>query len=268
MSFYGLRIIPICINQEFITGDNMKAVILAGGKGTRLKPYTTCFPKPLMPIGEEPILEIVVKQLKCCGFNEIIMAVGHLAELIKVFFNNGNKYDLKIGYYREDKPLGTAGPLAQLKNEIDDDFLMMNGDILTDLDYSQLIRSHEESDAIATISLKQNKVPIDFGVVELNKDSNIVGYSEKPKIDYLVSMGIYAFSPRIFEYISPNKYLDIPDLIKMLISAGEKVNGYVYDGYWLDIGRPDDYEKANEDLNYVYNQIYRGKNETDTFIGH
>ena len=121
----------------------MKAVILAGGKGTRLKPYTTVFPKPLMPIGDEPILEIVVKQLKSYGFNEIIMAVGHLSELIQVFFNDGNKYGLKIKYYREDKPLGTAGPLAQIKNELKDNFLMMNGDILTNLNFSELIEFHK-----------------------------------------------------------------------------------------------------------------------------
>ena len=237
----------------------MKAVILAGGKGTRLKPYTTVFPKPLMPIGEEPILEIVIKQLKSYGFNEVLMAVGHLAELIQTFFNNGNKYDLKINYYRENKPLGTAGPLAQMKNEIEDNFLMMNGDILTSLDFSELIKSHEKSGAIATISLKKKNVPIDFGVVELNEDSNIVGYSEKPQLEYVVSMGIYAFSPRIFEFIKPNEYLDIPDLILRLISAGEKVNGYVYDGYWLDIGRPDDYEKANTDVDNVYTKLFRGK---------
>lgn len=237
----------------------MKAVILAGGKGTRLKPYTTVFPKPLMPIGSEPILEIVVKQLKSCGFNEITMAVGHLAELIKVFFNNGNNHDIKINYYREKKPLGTAGPLAQMKDEIDDNFLMMNGDILTNLDFSRLIEHHQKNGAIATISLKKKRVPIDFGVVELNNDENIVGYSEKPQIEYLVSMGIYAFSPRIMEFIPPDEYLDIPDLIIKLIEAGEKVNGYVYDGYWLDIGRPDDYEKANADVDIVYNQLFRGK---------
>jgi len=236
----------------------MKAVILAGGKGTRLRPYTTVFPKPLMPIGDEPILEIVIKQLKQNGFGEILMAVGHLAELIKAFFNDGNKYDLKIKYYREDMPLGTAGPLAQIKDEIDDNFLMMNGDILTDLNYSQFIKAHKKNDAIATISLKKEIVPIDYGVVELNEKSNIVGYSEKPHIDYLVSMGIYAFNPGIMEFIRPDEYLDIPDLIIKLISEGEKVNGYVYDGYWLDIGRPDDYERANEDLGKVYNQLFRG----------
>jgi NDP-sugar pyrophosphorylase family protein len=135
----------------------------------------------------------------------------------------------------------------------------MNGDILTNLDFSKLIKSHQKNGAIATISLKRKKVPIDFGVVELNEDIDIIGYSEKPQIDYLVSMGIYVFSPRIFEFVKPNEYLDIPDLIKMLISKGEKVNGYVYDGYWLDIGRPDDYEKANQDLNQVYSQLFGGK---------
>jgi len=237
----------------------MKAVILAGGKGTRLKPYTTIFPKPLMPIGDEPILEIVVKQLKYYGFHEIFMAVGHLAELIQVFFNDGDNYDLKIKYYREDKPLGTAGPLAQMKNEIHENFLMMNGDILTDLDFNELIKFHEKNDAIATISLKKKNVPIDFGVVELNENNNIVDYIEKPEIDYVVSMGIYMFSPKIFEYIQPNEYLDIPHLIKKLISEGEKVNGYLYDGYWMDIGRPHDYEKANKDVDTVYNNLFRGK---------
>jgi len=233
----------------------MKAVILAGGKGTRLKPYTTVFPKPLMPIGDNPILEIVIHQLKSHGFNEIIMAVGHLAELIMVFFNDGSKYGIKIKYTREEKPLGTAGPLALMKEELKETFLMMNGDVLTTLNYSDLVDYHKRTEAIATIALKKRTVKIDFGVPEVDEANNIIGYTEKPDVEYLVSMGIYAFDPRVLEYIEPSKYLDFPDLIKKLISNGETVKGYVYDGYWLDIGRPDDYERANREIDEIYNEL-------------
>ena len=233
----------------------MKAVILAGGKGTRLKPYTTVFPKPLMPIGDKPILEIVVQQLKSHGFDEVIMAVGHLAELIMTFFNDGSKYGINIKYTRENKPLGTAGPLALMKEELNETFLMMNGDVLTTLDFSDLVKYHKKNGAIATIALKKRDVKIDFGVVEIDDGNSIVGYKEKPKIDYLVSMGVYAFEPLLLEYINPNEYLDFPDLIKKLISNGETVKGYVYDGYWLDIGRPDDYERASRDIDKIHDKL-------------
>jgi NDP-sugar pyrophosphorylase family protein len=230
----------------------MKAVILAGGKGTRLKPYTTVFPKPLMPIGDKPILEIVVRQLKSYGFDEIIMAVGHLAELIMTFFNDGSKYGVKIKYTGEDKPLGTAGPLALMKEDLHETFLMMNGDVLTTLDYSNLVDYHRRNGALATIALKKRDIKIDFGVVDLDDNNNIVGYNEKPLINYLVSMGVYVFEPEVLKYIRPNEYLDFPDLIKNLISKGEMVKGYLYDGHWLDIGRLEDYEIANREIEAIY----------------
>ena len=233
----------------------MKAVILAGGKGTRLKPYTTVFPKPLMPINDKPILEIVVRQLKSRGFDEAIITVGHLAELIMTFFGDGSKFGVKIEYSREDKPLGTAGGLGLLKRELNETFLMMNGDVLTTLDFSDLVNYHKRNGAIATIALKKRDVKIDFGVVEIDEDNSIVGYKEKPKIDYLVSMGVYVFEPRVLDYIKPNEYLDFPDLIKKLISNGETVKGCVYDGYWLDIGRPDDYERANREIGEICGKL-------------
>ena len=233
----------------------MKAVILAGGLGTRLKPYTTVFPKPLMPIGESPILEIIVKQLKAKGFNEITLAVGHLSELIMAFFNNGSKYGLKIEYSKEEKKLGTAGGLGLLKNKLEDDFLVMNGDVLTGLDFSEFLEFHKETGSIATIALNRRHVDIDFGVVELDENRALIGYIEKPKIDYLVSMGVYAFNERILEFIPSHEYLDIPDLMKRLLSEGEKVNGFIHDGYWLDIGRPGDYIKANEDIQKIYREL-------------
>ena len=233
----------------------MKAVILAGGLGTRLKPYTTVFPKPLMPIGESPILEIIIKQLKAKGFNDITLAVGHLSELIMAFFNNGSKYGLKIEYSKEEKKLGTAGGLGLLKNKLVDDFLVMNGDVLTGLDFSEFLEFHKKTGSIATIALNRRHVDIDFGVVELDENRTLIGYIEKPKIDYLVSMGVYAFNESILEYIPSHEYLDIPDLMKRLLSEGEKVNGFIHDGYWLDIGRPDDYIKANEDIQKIYREL-------------
>jgi NDP-sugar pyrophosphorylase family protein len=233
----------------------MKAVILAGGKGTRLKPYTTVFPKPLMPINDKPILEIVIRQLKSHGFDEVIITVGHLAELIMAFFGDGSKFDIKIKYSREDKPLGTAGGLGLLKQELNETFLMMNGDVLTSLDYSDLTDYHNRNGAIATIALNKREVDIDFGVVELDNDNSIVGYNEKPKINYLVSMGVYVFEPEILKYVGPNEFLDFPDLVKKLISNGEIVKGYVYDGYWLDIGRPEDYERANREIEKIDDKL-------------
>ena len=240
----------------------MKAVILAGGLGTRLKPYTTVFPKPLMPIGESPILEIIIKQLKAKGFNDITLAVGHLSELIMAFFNNGSKYGIKIEYSKEEKKLGTAGGLGLLKNKLEDDFLVMNGDVLTGLDFSEFLEFHKKTGSIATIALNRRHVDIDFGVVELDENRTLIGYIEKPKIDYLVSMGVYAFNESILEYIPSHEYLDIPDLMKRLLSEGEKVNGFIHDGYWLDIGRPDDYIKANEDIQKIYRELGVSIDET------
>jgi NDP-sugar pyrophosphorylase family protein len=210
----------------------MKAVILTGGKGTRLKPYTTIFPKPLMPLGDKPILEIVIRQLKAHGFDEAIITIGHLAELIMTFFGDGSKVGVKIDYSREDKPLGTAGGFGLIKQALKETFLMMNGDVLTTLDFSDLVNYHKRNGAIATIALKKKDVKSDFGVVEIDDGNSIVGYTEKPKIDYLVSMGVYVFEPRVLDYIKPNEYLDFPDIIKKLIPNGEIVQGCVYDGYW------------------------------------
>ena len=236
----------------------MKAVILAGGKGTRLQPYTTVFPKPLMPIGDKPILEIVIGQLKSHGFDEVIITVGHLSELIVTFFGDGSKLGVKIGYSREDTPLGTAGGLGLIKKELNGEtFLMMNGDVLTSLNYSDLVNYHKRNGAIATIALNKRDVYIDFGVVELDDGNSIVGYTEKPKIDYLVSMGVYVFDPKVLEYVELNEYLDFPDLIKELISNGETVKGYVYEGYWLDIGRPDDYERASKEIDEIYPKLFK-----------
>lgn len=225
----------------------MKAVILAGGKGTRLRPYTTAFPKPLVPIIDKPILEIVIKRLIKYGITDITIAVGHLAELIKAYFTNGKKYDTNIKYSHEKKPLGTIGALSLVEDELTETFLVMNGDVLSDIDYHKLIENHKKSGSIATIAITKRSVDIDFGVADWDEKRGIYDYHEKPTIHHYVSMGIYIFEPEIFKYFEPDQHFDMPDLVLAIIKSGGRVNGYFYDGYWLDIGRPEDYEKACED---------------------
>jgi NDP-mannose synthase len=232
----------------------MKAIILAGGKGTRLAPYTKILPKPLMPIGEMPILEIILRQIKLAGINEVIITVGHLSHLLQAFFQQGQRFGLKISYSLEDHPLGTAGPLS-LIGGLNETFMVANGDVLTTLDLRDLIASHKESGALATIATHTRRIKIDLGVIQYDGANQIAGYMEKPIYDYNVSMGIYLFEPGVLEYIPCNEYLDFPDLVLRLIAAGERVVGYPYDGYWQDLGRQDDYEQAVQDFESLRQQI-------------
>ena len=225
----------------------MKAILLAGGKGIRLSPYTKVIPKPLMPIGERPILEVLLLQMQRAGVDEAVITVGHMAQLISAFFQNGEHLGIKIQYSYEDVPLGTAGPLS-LIDGLSNTFLVSNGDVLTTLDIRDLLAFHKEQNAIATIAMHHRQVHIDLGVVELGNGPNIVGYIEKPNIDYMVSMGMYVFEPRVLDFIPKGEYLDFPDLVKILLAAGERVIGYHFDGYWQDLGRADDYEQATQDF--------------------
>lgn len=222
----------------------MKAIILAGGKGTRLKPYTTNFPKPLMPVGDKPILEIVINNLREAGILDIYITIGHLSEMFRLFFGDGSKFGVNIKYSVEDKPLGTAGPIKLLKNELDEDFIVMNGDILSDLDFSELLDFHKKNRNIATVSTAIRQVYVDFGLVELDKNQNYTRWNEKPTIEYLVSMGIYVFSKKVLNYLPDEEHFGIPNLIQILHKKEQKIMGFIHKGYWLDIGRPDDYEKA------------------------
>lgn len=225
----------------------MKAFILAGGKGSRLLPYTTNFPKPLMPIKDKPILEIVINRLREAEINDIIFGTGHMAELLQTFFGDGEKFGVKISYSREDEPLGTAGPLNLVRNEFTDTFLVMNGDILTDIDFHGLIDYHKNEKAIATIALSRRTVDIDFGVVTINSDNRFLKWQEKPQIEYLVSTGIYIFEPEALEVLPTDGFFNLPDLIFKLAENNKNVKGYIHRGYWLDIGRASDYAKACED---------------------
>lgn len=232
----------------------MKAVILAGGKGARLAPYTKILPKPLMPIGEMPILEIILRQLKRFGVEEVILTVGHLSGLLCAFFQEGKRLGLSIHYSFEEKPLGTAGPLS-LINGLDDTFLVANGDVLTTLDLGALVDTHKSRGAIATIASHVRHERVDYGVIQANAEHEIVDYIEKPTNEFLVSMGIYVFEPQVLSYIQFNEYLDLPDLVLKMIKAGELVLSYPYPGYWMDLGRIGDYEQAVNDFEKVKDLI-------------
>ena len=225
----------------------MKAVVLAGGKGTRLAPYTQILPKPLMPIGNLPILEVLVRQMKHAGVDEVVITVGHLAELLRSYFKDGSRYGVNISYSMEEQPLGTAGPLS-LIDGLDGTFLVTNGDVLTTLPIADLVAYHKENGATATIAMHTREVKIDFGVIQVDGGNQVTGYIEKPSYDYAVSMGIYVFDSRVLDHIPYNQYLDFPDLVLKLLAAGEKVLGYPYSGYWQDLGRADDYARANNEF--------------------
>jgi len=217
----------------------------------RLRPYTTVLPKPLMPVGDRPILDIIVRQLRHAGFERLTIVTGHLAELIEAFFGDGEKYGIAIDYYREDEPLGTVGALALLDG-LDDDFLVMNGDVLTDLAYGAFLEQHRASGAAASVAAHSREVQVSLGVLQFEDEGDadrLTGYIEKPTYHYEVSMGVYAFSPRAIEQIEPGVRLDFPDLVLKLLDVGETVRARRSENdYWLDIGRHDDYETAMDEF--------------------
>ena len=221
------------------------AVILAGGRGTRLRPYTLVLPKPLMPIGEYPILEVIVKQLVSHGFTSITMAVNHQADLIKAYFSDGSKWKISINYSLEDIPLGTMGPL-KLMDDLPDNFLVMNGDVLTDLSFSSFYDSHILSKKIFTISSFKREQLIDYGVLKVDSNHNLEEFTEKPKNYFEVSMGIYMLNKKILEFIPKNSPFGFDNLMLKLLSEKINVGIKSFNGFWLDIGRPDDYIEAIE----------------------
>lgn len=236
----------------------MKAIILAGGKGTRLAPYTKILPKPLTPIGDMPILEVILRQIKNAGITDVVLTVGHLSELIRTFFQDGSRLGLNISYEYEDTPLGTVGPLSLIPG-LDEPFLVMNGDVLTTLPLSDLINFHHESEAAVTIATHQREVNIDLGIIQWNGSAQVIDYIEKPTYEYFVSMGVYIFDPSVISFIPKGEYYNFPDLVQNLIGAKKRVFGYRFDGYWQDLGRPDDYENATRDFEEMRLQFLPSK---------
>jgi NDP-sugar pyrophosphorylase family protein len=225
----------------------MQAVILAGGKGTRLKPFTVNFPKPLVPLGDVPVVEVLMNRLISAGITDITLTLGHLSELVKAYFQHRGELtrQVNLSYVVEEQPTGTAGSLSLLPPPTET-FLVMNGDLLTDLNFHHLLRYHREQRAMLTIATHSRHIKIDLGVLEFDSQHRIINYHEKPEHTYQVSMGIYVYEPGVLEYIEYGKYLDFPSLVLRLLDKGEKVCAYHTDSLWLDIGRPDDYARAQE----------------------
>jgi NDP-sugar pyrophosphorylase family protein len=233
----------------------MRAIILAGGKGTRLKPFTSTIPKPLVPLGDMPILEIVLRRLAASGCERATMTVGHMADLLMAYFGDGGKWGLSVDYSVEDEPLGTIAPL-RLIEDLPEDFLVMNGDLLTDLDYAAIFRAHVESGAVATIATYEREVTIDFGVLGFDAETRrLTEFVEKPHERFSVSMGIYAFSRSVMDLVPESGPFGFDELMIASIERGLDVRAYPYDGYWLDIGRPDDYDRANEDFEKIRKRL-------------
>lgn len=224
-----------------------RAVILAGGKGTRLKPYTISLPKPLVPIGEMPIIEIIIRKLAQSGFERVTITVNHMADIIRAFCGDGSKWGISIDYSLEDKPLSTMGPL-KLITDLPDNFLIMNGDVLTDLDFDTFYNTHVSEGNIFTVSAYTREQKVDYGVLETGSDNKLVNFIEKPTTTYNVSMGVYMANKQILDYIPENQFYGFDHLMLDLIIAKNPATVKVHSGYWLDIGRPDDYEKACEDF--------------------
>jgi NDP-mannose synthase len=234
-----------------------RAIVLAGGRGTRLRPYTMVLPKPLMPIGEYPILEVVVRQLVRARFDRITLAVNHQAELIKAFFGDGSKWGIRIDYSLEDNPLGTIGPLRLIK-DLPQNFLIMNGDVLTDLDFGMLYDSHVEAQNLFTISSFRRRQLVDYGVLDTDKNHKLIGFREKPELNYEVSMGVYIANIKILDFVPTGKAYGFDNLMIDLLAHNEPVMVKTFDGYWLDIGRPDDYALAIEQFESMRSRFISG----------
>jgi NDP-mannose synthase len=237
----------------------VQAIILAGGKGTRLFPYTVSIPKPLIPIGDTPIIEIVLRQLAHFGFNNITLALGYMADMMQAFVGDGSKYGVKIRCSLETKPLGTIAPL-KLMNHLEDNFLVMNGDLLTDINYKEVYDTHMSRKAKATVATYTKKTKLQLGVLDADPDGKIVGFREKPTLENKVSMGVYIFNRSIVDYIPSDTYFGFDSLMYALIEKKDAVYSYPFNGRWYDIGMHDDLVTASEEF-LANKKIYLYENE-------
>jgi NDP-mannose synthase len=241
------------VNRSKPATSVSKAVVLAGGRGTRLAPYTSILPKPLMPVGDRSILELVVDQLELAGINDITFCVGYLSHLIRAVFDHRDNEGVEIDYVHEPDALGTAGPL-RLVGDLDETFIAMNGDVLTNLDYAELVRYHQKHGNMLTIATHDRRIKIDYGVLHVQQlgmnghsQHRITEFQEKPEIVSTVSMGIYVMEPEVIDYVPEDQAFDLPDLVHALLEANQPIGAYRYDGLWFDIGRKEDYERAVEE---------------------
>ena len=229
----------------------MNAVIMAGGQGRRLAPYSTILPKALMPIGDVPIIEIIIRQLERSHFKRIIIATGYLSELITAYLNQKTDFNIKISFHKEKDPLGTFGAISKIKGLGRKPFFVINGDELTTINYNKLCKFHKDNRAALTVAIHKRVIDVDYGVIEVSKENQITKHSEKPKIKLLVGMGIYVVDPLVMKYLNKNEKIGFPDVLGRLIADKQKVVAYLSNDYWMDIAHPDDYEKAVKD--YIAN---------------
>jgi NDP-sugar pyrophosphorylase family protein len=226
----------------------VKAVILAGGRGTRLRPYTLVLPKPLVPIGDRPVLELLLQRLRKFGLEEIIITIGYLGDLIRSFCGDGSKWRMNITYSEEKEPLGTIGPLTLIEDQLKETFLVCNGDIITDLNIFKFIDFHKQRAGIATVATTRRKVKIDLGVLECDDEHRVENFMEKPENKFLASLGIYLFEPQLLDYVPKYVPFGFDDLMNSLISQDVPVYTYLHNGYWLDIGMEEDFRKAQREF--------------------
>jgi NDP-sugar pyrophosphorylase family protein len=230
------------------------AVILAGGRGTRLRPYTIALPKPLVPIGDMPILEIILTQLANAGFKRVILTVNHLADIIQAYCKDGSRWGIRIEYSSEDKPLSTMGPLTILR-DLPEHFLVINGDVLTDLSFTDFFAYHTRQKSLFTIAGHNRTQVVDYGVLHTAEDGRLSNFEEKPHFSYTVSMGVYAVSRDVLRYIPADTFFGFDHLMHALLKTQETVSVFPYGGYWMDIGRPDDYQQAIEDFDRMKEKL-------------
>ncbi|WP_314957544.1 NDP-sugar synthase [Bradyrhizobium cosmicum] len=223
----------------------MKAVVQCGGKGTRLRPHTSILPKPLMPIGARPVLELVLKWLRRNGIRDVFVTTGYLGHLIRSVCGDGSQWNMRITYTQELEPLGTIGPLSLLREQLNEPFLVLNGDVLTDLNLNQLIHNHRNSDASVTIATSVRSTKMDFGVID-EANGRVTGFREKPELTNLVSMGIYCMNPTVFERIPSGVPFGFDDLMFQMLEEDVRVNVFKHTSLWLDIGRVEDFLKAQD----------------------
>jgi NDP-mannose synthase len=228
-----------------VTPGRFDAIVMAGGQGKRLMPYTTILPKPLMPLGEAPVLEHLLRELRAHGIRHVCLAVNHLHHLIRAFFGNGGALDLSIEYVVENAPLGTGGPVSQILDRMSDDFLVLNGDLVTDLNLADVMANHKRRQAAATVAVLKRTIQVEYGVLDTDGSGNVKAIREKPVTEHLVSMGVYALHrDSLREFLPEGKKIDMPELLSAMIAAGHAVNAYFAECDWLDIGRPEDYAQA------------------------
>lgn len=235
----------------------LQAVIVAGGKGIRLRPYTTLIPKPLVPIGEDhSILEIVMRQLAEQGFERVILAIGHLGNLIRAYVGDGSQWGIEVEYFQETTPLGTIGPALMFLDQCPDNFLVMNGDIITNIDYADLLQTHIKAKSPLTIATYERETRIEFGVLGVS-GAEVTSFREKPTMTYAVSMGVYAVARSALTNYAPGASLGFDTLIEDMLRSDRRPASYAFDGYWLDIGRPDDYDRANLEFETMKSSLLR-----------